>query len=80
MSSDEMVKMLNNVDLTDPAQASSAIDVVNGVVGGIELTTEFSNKYDTTTTTTLPNEITRFLESDYIFCYTIGCGGTFFES
>ena len=50
MTSDEMVKMLNNVDLTDPAQASSAIDVVNGIVGGIEATTHFANKYDTTTT------------------------------
>ena len=70
MSSDEMVKMLNNVDLTDPAQASSAIDVVNGLVGGIELKPEFSNIYDTTTTTTTSNELTRyfyFYKSDTVF-------------
>ena len=62
MTADEMVKMLNNVDLTDPAQASSAIDVVNGIVGGIEATTQFANKYDTTTTaattTKMSNKIT----------------------
>ena len=58
-----MVKMLNNVDLADPAQASSAIDVVNGLVGGIEIKPEFSNIYDTTTSTTTSNELTRLLET-----------------
>ena len=62
MSSEEMVKMLNNVDLADPAQASSAIDVVNGLVGGIEIKPEFANIYDTTTSTTLSNELTRLLD------------------
>jgi len=58
MSSEEMVKMLNNVDLADPAQASSAIDVVNGLVGKIEIKPEFANIYDTTTSTTTSNELT----------------------
>ena len=62
-----MVKMLNNVDLADPAQASSAIDVVNGLVGGIEIKPEFSNIYDTTTSTTTSNELTRLLESELNF-------------
>ena len=62
MSSEEMVKMLNNVDLADPAQASSAIDVVNGLVGGIEIKPEFANIYDTTTSTTSSNELTRLLD------------------
>ena len=62
-----MVKMLNNVDLTDPAQASSAIDVVNGLVGGIEIKPEFSNIYDTTTSTTSSNELTRLLETELNF-------------
>ena len=52
MSADEMVRMLNNVDLADPAQANSAIDIVDGIVGGLQLTTPFADKYDTTTTTT----------------------------
>ena len=62
-----MVKMLNNVDLADPAQASSAIDVVNGLVGGIEIKPEFSNIYDTTTSTTSSNELTRLLETELNF-------------
>ena len=66
LTGDQLVKMLNNVDLSDPAQASSAIDVVNGIVGGMEVTTEFANKYDTTTTTTLSNKITRLVIMFYI--------------
>ena len=66
LTGDQLVKMLNNVDLSDPAQASSAIDVVNGIVGGMEVTTEFANKYDTTTTTTLSNKITRLVIIFYI--------------
>ncbi len=62
--------MLNNVDLTDPAQASSAIDVVNGLVGGIEIKPEFSNIYDTTTSTT-SNELTRLLETELNFVSSI---------
>ena len=49
-----MVKMLNNVDMSDPSQANSAINIVDTLVSGVEFTTEFKNKYDTTTTGGFP--------------------------
>jgi hypothetical protein len=52
MSSDEMVKMLDNVDMADPAQADSAIGIVDTLVSGIQVTTPYGDKYDTSTTTT----------------------------
>ena len=52
-----MVKMLNNVDMSDPSQANSAINIVDTLVSGVEFTTEFKNKYDTTTTGGFPIKI-----------------------
>ena len=49
MSGDEILKMLNNVDLSDPAQANSAIGIVDTLINGVETSTAFDNKYDTTT-------------------------------
>ena len=52
-----MVKMLNNVDLSDPSQVNSAINIVDTLVSGVEVTTKFANKYETTTTATTTRKI-----------------------
>ena len=57
LNPDEMVKMLNNVDLSDPSQANSAINIVDTLVSGAEVTTKFANKYDTTTTATTTRKL-----------------------
>ena len=49
--------MLNNVDLSDPSQANSAINIVDTLVSGAEVTTKFANKYDTTTTATTTRKL-----------------------
>ena len=51
-----MLQMLNNVDLSDPSQANSAIGIVNVLVSPIEETTKFTNKYETSTFLTTTND------------------------
>ena len=56
MSGDELLNMLNNVNMSDPAQADSAIGIVDTIISGVETTTTFSNKFDTSTTEASSNE------------------------